>query len=338
MALRLNGPLTESAIFPEEEDSFLGLAGDFLGDVALSPFRIAEGVYDDTVGALIGDTNRASLFGENQTIAGGLIQDVGEFLTAFIPASGILKAGKFGTKALGLTSAAEKARAATSTVKAGATIAARGAVAGAVADFAVFDGHEERLSNLIESHTPLGNAVTEYLSADESDSEIEGRFKNALEGLLLGGLTEPLFAAIKGLRNLNRGVSIDEALEASEKAALESRNIARTIGEAQLQDTTGALTEARTARAEAGLDSQLTVSKESGDLVSRIFDGLGVDRTGPLGPEAQILERFVDRITPQIHDSLRIKFTKKTSEKSSFDFANRIITISHSAAREGRLA
>ena len=339
MALRLQ-PGLDSSVFqqPEEEGSFLGLAGDFLGDAVYLLPRIAEGVYDDTLGALIGDTNRASLFGENQTIAGGLLQDVGEFLTAFMPASGILKAGKFGTKALGLTSAAEKARAATSTLKAGATVAARGAVAGAVADFAVFDGHEERLSNLIESHTPLGNAVTEYLSADESDSEIEGRFKNALEGLLLGGLTEPLFAAIKGLRNLNRGVSIDEALEASEKAALESRNIARTIGEAQLQDTTGALTEARTARAEAGLDSQLTVSKESGDLVGRIFEGLGIDRTGPLGPEAQILERFVDRITPQIHDSIRIKFTKKTSEKSSFDFANRVITISHAAAREGRLA
>lgn len=336
MTLRIDSPISSAALYgQEQDDSFLGLAGGFASDVLLSPFRIVEGVYDDTLGAIIGDTNRASLFGEQQTIAGGLIQDVGEFLTAFIPASSVLKAGALGTKALGLTKAAQAAR---SPFGKAATEVARGAVAGAVADFAVFDGHEERLSNLINSHTSLGNAVTEYLAADETDSEIEGRFKNALEGLALGGLTEPFFAAVKGLRARGRGASIADALTETDQAALESRTIARAIDESRSVDLTGARSELREAEAEAGVDSFADTTQEAANVVRRIMDGLGIDPTGPLGPEAQILERFADRIGPLIHENIRVKFTSKTSEKSSFDFANRVITISHSAAREGRLA
>ena len=55
----------------------------------------------------------------------------------------------------------------------------KGAMAGAV----VIDPHEERLSNLVQQYPALQNPVTEYLAADPNDSDAEGRFKNALEGI-----------------------------------------------------------------------------------------------------------------------------------------------------------
>lgn len=75
----------------------------------------------------------------------------------------------------------------------------RAAIAGTATDFLAFEGNEERLSNLIEE-TGLGNPITEYLAADPSDTAIEGRFKNVLEGSALGGLAEGLFKGIKFIK------------------------------------------------------------------------------------------------------------------------------------------
>lgn len=74
------------------------------------------------------------------------------------------------------------------------------AAQGAVADFSVFDPHEARLSDLVQSFPTLQNPVTEYLASDPQDSEAEGRFKNTIEGLGLGVLTEGFFKAVKTMR------------------------------------------------------------------------------------------------------------------------------------------
>lgn len=82
--------------------------------------------------------------------------------------------------------------------------AAKGFAAGALTDFAAFDPHEERLSNLLidmgGEDSVFSNAVTEYLAADVADSALEGRLKNAIEGSVLGSMTDGLFSAIKWLR------------------------------------------------------------------------------------------------------------------------------------------
>jgi hypothetical protein len=54
--------------------------------------------------------------------------------------------------------------------------------------FIAFDAQEERLSNLINTFPALRNPVTDFLEADGDDGEIEGRFKNSLEGLGITGL------------------------------------------------------------------------------------------------------------------------------------------------------
>ncbi|MEX3008363.1 hypothetical protein [Hoeflea sp. TYP-13] len=76
----------------------------------------------------------------------------------------------------------------------------RALTAGAIADFAAFDGHDKRLSDLLREWPGLRDPVTAYLASDEDDPELEGRLKNAIEGLALGGvaagLGEVLFRAL----------------------------------------------------------------------------------------------------------------------------------------------
>ena len=71
----------------------------------------------------------------------------------------------------------------------------RGMAAGGVSDLTVFDPNEGRLADmLVEFDSPvLNNAVTQYLASDENDTEMEGRLKNVLEGMLIGGPFEILF-------------------------------------------------------------------------------------------------------------------------------------------------
>jgi hypothetical protein len=83
----------------------------------------------------------------------------------------------------------------------------RAAVAGGLADFAVFDGHEGRLSDLIESSKAeggmpdLSNAVTEWMSTDEDAPELEQRLKNVLEGGFLGVVADGIFRGVKAIRD-----------------------------------------------------------------------------------------------------------------------------------------
>ncbi len=77
---------------------------------------------------------------------------------------------------------------------------ARAYIAGGIADLTVFDPNEGRLSDmLIEFDSPvLNNAVTQYLATNEYDTEMEGRLKNVLEGMFLGGLVDVAVSGIRG--------------------------------------------------------------------------------------------------------------------------------------------
>ena len=114
------------------------------------------------------------------SVTGGMIKSIAQFLTGFGVAGKALK----GVKAANRSAKAAKA-----------------AGQGAVADFTVFDGHDQRLADLVESAPGLQNPITDYLKSDPSDSEAEGRFKNALEGLGLGVVTDGMLLAMRGMRS-----------------------------------------------------------------------------------------------------------------------------------------
>lgn len=131
-----------------------------------------------------------------ETLAGGLVRGVSQFLTGFLPANRVLgglnvaaKVAK-GAQVLGL--GAKGAR-----VAGGLTQAE---VAAQIASQTVFNPNEERLSNLIEEFPSLRNPVTAYLAAAPRDTETEARFKIALEGLGLGTVAGGFIEAVRGLR------------------------------------------------------------------------------------------------------------------------------------------
>ena len=72
---------------------------------------------------------------------------------------------------------------------------------GAYADFTAFKGDEERLSDFLVTidNSAVNNAVTQYLAGDPDDSDIEGRFKNMIEGAGLGVLADTLFYTARGI-------------------------------------------------------------------------------------------------------------------------------------------
>jgi len=317
---------------------FLRNAADFAVDVLGSPVRAAEGVFDDVWG--LADTiaggylpeffergalSRATV-GDNRTIAGGMLDSVLEFLIPFTGAAKVLgKAGKLGK--LDMTMEAGKL----------GTIA-RGAVAGAFADGVAFGGTEERLSNLIQEVPALRNPISEYLAADEDDGEIEGRFKNVLEGLGIGALTEPLIAVLSGLRKA-KGVGSQEAAQKAVADAVglsENPELLAKIEEAQVPDDYGALKERRDVMTDAGVVAD-RVQRSDGakQVVARVREF--ADLTGDLSQSGANVAAFVDRVGSFVFDDIRVEFSMKRGEKSSFDFTNKLATIAVDGVKNSRL-
>jgi hypothetical protein len=138
---------------------------------------------------------------ENVTAFGKLARGVSQFAAGFVGAGKFLKAAKVmqGTgKAMSM---------------------ARGMAQGSISDAVAFDGNDERLSNLIEEFPSLSNPITRYLEAKPSDSEAEGRFKNTLEGLALGGMTEAIFIGVRAMKQLKHAKSASETARIQEDAA-----------------------------------------------------------------------------------------------------------------------
>ncbi|MFN4278303.1 MAG: hypothetical protein ACK4FJ_18575 [Ferrovibrio sp.] len=136
---------------------------------------------------------------------GRFIEGASQFIT------GMVGVGKF-TKAAGLSKLGVKTLGDGTATKIAGTMAK-----GAVTDALVFDPHEDRLSNLIEQYEPLNNPVSRYLAARDDDSEAEGRFKAALEGLVVGPLADALMFSVKALK-LGKAGKLEAAEEAAEKA------------------------------------------------------------------------------------------------------------------------
>lgn len=176
---------------PDDDDSVFF-------DLLKAPFRGVEGAVQGVYNLADYATFDAlpdydeKFLGKSTTVPGSLVEGASQFLTGFVPIFGL--AGRVGTAA----------KAGSLTQKALSGTVSRGVVAGAITDFTMFNGQEERLSNFIQQFPELQNPVTEFLSHDDDEGEIEGRLKNVLEGL---GLEAATFGLIKGLKALKRGKS-----------------------------------------------------------------------------------------------------------------------------------
>lgn len=156
-------------------------------DLALYPFGASHKDVDALLDPIAGTF---SLEGP-QSNTGKVVSSVAQFMSGMM----------VGSKALTSVGAAKKLGSFGTSV-----------VAGAAADTFTFDEQQKRLSGLIKSVPALQNPVTEYLAGDPGDSIVELKFKQALEGLALGGLTEGLY---QGVRAIKRGMAERAAARAA---------------------------------------------------------------------------------------------------------------------------
>jgi hypothetical protein len=137
------------------------------------------------------------LIGEPKTVTGGLIRDTARFLTGFVPITRALKAG--GMREIPAAMAG-----------------------GALTDFLSTTGMEGRLADLWKEADLPENVLTEWLASDGSDSAIEGRFKNAVEGAGLGIMADGLMMGARAIRSARQA----RAGAAASAAEMEARQLA----------------------------------------------------------------------------------------------------------------
>ena len=139
-----------------------------------NPMHIGKDIVDDMIG-----------FRGPDTIVGGLVEGITQFAVGMVGAGKLLKLRN--VSKLG-----------------------KSFVRGAAADAVVFDANEERLGNLLtEGPAWLRNPLTEFVggitAAKESDDELMGKLKNALEGVMLGGLIHGLGVTAAATAKWSRG-------------------------------------------------------------------------------------------------------------------------------------
>ena len=145
------------------------------------------------------------VFHKPETFAGHMTEGISRFITGFAGPAKFLKG-------VGLTGTYLKAT-------------GRALIAGGVSDLFVFDGNEGRLSDmLVEFDSPvLNNAVTQFLATDENDTEMEGRLKNVLEGMVAGGIVEgtirSIFYGIKGFKKMKATTNLKERAKVQKEVA-----------------------------------------------------------------------------------------------------------------------
>ena len=196
------------------------------GDMALAPLRgivnAAQSTYE--LVDYVGEIATGGLFdlhdveqdwnpsiagyelGESKTWQGKMTEGISQFLIGFLPIFGAATAaskaaslGKLGKATLGNSFV-------------------RGMAAGAVTDFTVFSSSEHRLANLIKQHTELRSPILDYLASDDDEGELEVRFKNALEGAIIGaGAEVAIRGLMKGVRFIKQARKVREGVDSPDQ-------------------------------------------------------------------------------------------------------------------------
>lgn len=229
-------------------------------DTLMAPIRGVEGGikgFYDFADFALADTlpdYDTRLFGTSNTMIGGFVEGVAQFATGFVPVMGQLgKVGRLANarKFLGPKVANKLAQGGRLTAKEAKILAEStklrrygdALTAGVASDFLMFDAQEARLSNLLHQYPSLQNPVTEYLQATGDDGEIEGRWKNVLEGLFLeAGVAvalKPFAASLKMIKNRNKKITEGKLPEDAVDEAISEADIdmGEQLAQYKYQDT-----------------------------------------------------------------------------------------------------
>lgn len=208
----------------------------YFTDVVLSAgVGVTNGIEEtlDTIGQLTGETRFESLnylldpnnriipeWYKAETGVGVATEGIARFLGGFGVAGKVLKGVGWAAKADKVGEMKELSR---------LSSAGRSMTAGAMADFFVVDPMEGRLTDMLaDIDSPyLDVVVFEYLESDDDDSVLEGRLKNVLEGMLLGGLIEGLMVGFRAMKAAKKNP--EKAEEIYDKAAKEQEEISARL-------------------------------------------------------------------------------------------------------------
>lgn len=320
-------PPTEAPKLPgeQEEQDSLGqdAARDGSSNVILDAFRgLGNGVFnavDNTVGITGIDLGLEDVFGETQTMVGGLVEGFTQFATGFVPVFGAL--GRVGAL----------------------SGVGRGLAAGVVADFTVFDAQEERLSNLLVEVPALKNPVTEWLAADEDDGQLEGRLKNVIEGASIGLAFDGFMLALRqlkaGRKAIAEGASPEEAAErvreVEKKAQVEASGpmlpqfgdpSLRTGGEAAVDLVAEAEFIKPNPKRKRGADNLFRRLELEANMIGR---GARED--------LKRIRTFVDELGDSYFDDVGISIHKNLRSAGRFEFGSQIVRIAKRTIERGDL-
>lgn len=193
-----------STLPPQDSPSW----SDYATDLFRGPVHGALG-FASSLGDLANDVS--GLFGANiinpttldelgnvakpKTWLGSLTSGLTQFALGFVPALGYA-----GDIAGGLGLADEAGELTAAGKWAAHTLAAGGA------DFTDFDGHSQRLSNLIQQFPALQNPITDFLQAKDNDSWATARIKSVLEGFGVGQLTGLLMKGLTAYKGMGQAL------------------------------------------------------------------------------------------------------------------------------------
>ena len=315
-----------------------------LFDTALAPFRGIEGalhgVYnlaDYIVDDYLPDWDERWL-GESETTVGSMVESVSQFAAGFVPIFGI--AGKAG----------QLAKAGSLTQRALTNNLTRGTGAAVASDFSVFNGQEERLSNLIQQYPELQNPITEFLAYEEGEGEIEGRLKNVMEGLGLEAATFGLIRGLKGIKTGNKirkdgGSAIDVYKGMADEMGGDFVKLLPDFlkgGKGNKPDAPEqfeATLEARPPRqpfktnleAKRGLEG----SRGADYIKSRLGKKFLPEGLDPA--DAKDIETFIDTMGERLFNDVSMSVTNKIQSRGRFTFSNKLVEIRKSVIEEGDL-
>lgn len=213
---QLEGEFAKADFVPKAEITELPEEEKTIGEKIAAPFvDVAKGVTELPRSVVRGFEKASAemweltpFFEEGEVMANlkfeGLVPDVGESTTAKI-AEGL---AQFGTgMAVGgpLTKVGKLGK-----LTGKAKVAMDVVVRPAVAELLAFDEREERLSNVLSdidavSKAPVVGPVMNFLKAEKDDSVLEGKAKQALEGILTNAGVDAVMGGVKVMRKM-RGI------------------------------------------------------------------------------------------------------------------------------------
>ena len=166
------------------------------------------------------DAARLPTLDAPDTMIGGFTRGISQFITGWVSGGRVVKgAATFlpSKTAIKATQAIQAAPISTALAR------------GSLADVIAFDEHQGRLTDVILNYAPeMKDTWLGYLAADPNDSFWEGRMKNAIEGLFLGGITETVFRGYRFFKNRkakNEGKKVDEKILRQDEEFLAKQNL-----------------------------------------------------------------------------------------------------------------